>query len=95
VGPADWRRTPSLATVYRVVFGVLGGNITAWLALNRPMVHALILGAIGTVASMAGAVATWNKGLGAHWYPVALVVLAMPQSWLGGKLRRWQLRGRV
>jgi len=28
---------------------------------------------------------------GPRWYPVALVVLAMPQSWLGGQLRVMQL----
>jgi peptidoglycan/LPS O-acetylase OafA/YrhL len=86
-----------LATAYRAVFGVLGGYITARLAPNRPMRHALILGAFGTLAGIAGAVATWNKGpeFGAHWYPVALVVLGMPQSWLGGKLRELQLGGGV
>jgi hypothetical protein len=30
--------------------------------------------------------ATWNKNLGPHWYPIALVILAIPQCWLGGKL---------
>jgi hypothetical protein len=74
-----------LATAYRTVYGVAGSYLTARLAPNRPMMHALILGAIGTLASIVGAVVTWNKGFGAHWYPVALVVLAMPQSWLGGK----------
>lgn len=75
-----------LATAYRTVYGVAGSYLTARLAPNRRMMHALILGAIGTLASIVGAVATWNKGFGAHWYPLALVVLAMPQSWLGGKL---------
>ena len=36
--------------------------------------------------ALVGAVATWNAGLGPHWYPIALVVLALPQAWLGGKL---------
>jgi hypothetical protein len=77
-----------LATIYRTVFGVIGSYITARLAPNRPMGHALIGGAIGVVLSIAGAAATWNKGpaFGSHWYPVALIVLAMPQSWLGGKI---------
>jgi hypothetical protein len=50
------------------------------------MKHALILGVIGTVLGAAGAAATWNKGMGPHWYPVALAVLAIPQCWAGGKL---------
>jgi hypothetical protein len=82
-----------LATVYRTVYGVLGSYVTARLAPNRPMGHALILGAIGLAASIAGLVVAWNRvaEFGPHWYPLALVVLAMPQSWLGGKLRVMQL----
>jgi hypothetical protein len=26
------------------------------------------------------------SGLGPRWYPIALVVLALPQSWAGGRL---------
>jgi hypothetical protein len=82
-----------LATAYRTVFGVLGAYIAARLAPDRPMHHALRLGAIGLLASIVGATVTWNKGpaFGPHWYPLALVVLALPQSWLGGKLREKQM----
>jgi hypothetical protein len=85
-----------LATVYRTVYGVLGSYVTARLAPHRPMMHALILGAIGLAASIAGVVVAWNRvaEFGPHWYPLALVVLAMPQSWLGGKLRVMQLAAR-
>ena len=78
-----------LATAYRTLYGVVGSYITARLAPDRPMGHALLGGAIGVVLSMAGAVATWNRGpaFGPHWYPVALIVLAMPQAWVGGKIR--------
>jgi hypothetical protein len=83
-----------LATVYRVVFGVVGSYVTARLAPNRPLRHSLLGGLIGLAVSIVGAVATWNRGpeFGPHWYPVALAVLAMPQSWLGGILRQRQLR---
>jgi len=42
--------------------------------------------------SIFGAVVTWNRAaeFGPHWYPLALVVLAMPQAWLGGKMRETQ-----
>ena len=82
-----------LATVYRTVYGVAGCYITARLAPARPMKHALIAGFIGLIVSIIGAAATWNKGpaFGPHWYPVALVVLALPTAWLGGKLRVMQL----
>jgi hypothetical protein len=50
------------------------------------MKHALILGVVGVVLGVAGLLATWNRGMGPHWYPIALVVLAIPQCWAGGKI---------
>jgi hypothetical protein len=86
-----------LATVYRTVYGVAGSYIAARLAPARPMLHAMILGIVGFVVSIVGAVVTWNKGpaFGPHWYPLALIVLAMPTAWAGGKLRLMQLRARA
>lgn len=76
-----------VATLYRTVYGVLGAYLTARLAPSRPMLHAMVLGTLGFIVSIAGAVATWNKGpaFGPHWYPVALVVLALPTAWAGGR----------
>lgn len=77
-----------LATAYRIVCAVAGSSLTAWLAPQRPMRHALALGLIGVLLSAAGAIATWNRApaMGPHWYPVALIVTALPCAWLGGKL---------
>jgi hypothetical protein len=79
-----------VATSYRVVIGVACAWLTARLAPANPMKHVMILGAIGALAALAGVVATWNAGLGPHWYPISLAVLALPQSWLGG----WLFEGR-
>ena len=78
----------ALATFYRTIYGVLGGYVTAWLAPSRPMLHAFILGTLGELASIAGLVATWNDTAkyGPHWYPIALVVLALPPALLGAWL---------
>jgi hypothetical protein len=86
-----------LATVYRTVYGVAASYIIARLAPDRPMQHALVGGIIGLAASTVGAAVTWNKGpaFGPHWYPLALIVLAIPQAWVGGKLRTMQLRPRT
>lgn len=83
-----------LATVYRTIYGVLGSYVTARLAPYRPMLHAMVGGAIGFVLGVVGAAVTWNQGpaFGPHWYPLALIAVALPQSWLGGKLRENQLR---
>lgn len=87
----------ALATAYRTLYSIAGAYITARLAPNRPMFHALVLGAIGLVVCVVGAAVTWTKGpsFGPHWYPLALVVLALPQCWLGGKLYVMQLRNRA
>ena len=75
-----------LATAYRVVITIAGAWLTARLAPANPMKHAMILGYIGVVLGMIGLLATWNLGLGPKWYPIALVVLSVPQCWAGGKL---------
>lgn len=77
-----------LAFAYRIVYGIAGGYITARLAPNKPVEHAVVLGAVGFVLSLAGAAATWNRGpeFGPKWYPLALIVIAIPTAWLGGKL---------
>jgi peptidoglycan/LPS O-acetylase OafA/YrhL len=78
-----------LATSYRVVCTVIGGYLAAALAPRRPMSHVVVLGAIGIVAATVGAIATWNAGpaFGPRWYPVLLIVTALPCVWAGGMLR--------
>ena len=75
-----------LATAYRVVISIAGAWLTARLAPARPMKHAMILGYVGLVLGLVGLAATWGKGFGPHWYPIALVLLAIPQCWAGGRL---------
>lgn len=74
-----------LALAYRIVYGVAGCYVTARLAPDRPMQHALALGAVGVVLSTAGAVAMWDAG--PAWYSLAVIAIAMPCAWAGGKLR--------
>ena len=81
-----------LAATYRTLYGVISSFVVARLAPNRPMGHALLGGAIGMALATVGAAATWNRGLGPHWYPLALIVTALPSAWAGGKLRLLQLR---
>jgi len=75
----------SFALLYRSIYAVAGGYLTAMLAPNRPIRHAIILGIIGIVASTFGAVVAWE--LSSHWYPIALIITALPCTWLGGKLK--------
>ena len=72
------------AVVYRNLYNVFGGWLTARLAPDHPVGHAIVLGALGTAANIAGGIVMWN--IGAHWYPLTLAVLALPSCWLGGVL---------
>ena len=82
----------ALATAYRTLYSVITSYIVARLAPYSPMGHALTGAAVGMALATIGALATWNKGLGPHWYPLALIVLALPTGWLGGKLRLLQMQ---
>jgi hypothetical protein len=77
----------ALALSYRIPYTIISGYVMARLAPDRPMRLAVIGGIIGFALSLAGAVATWNKGLGPHWYPVALGFAAIPCTLLGAQ---WQ-----
>src|SRR4029079_2573049 len=65
-----------LALGYRLVLSVGGCYLTARLAPFRPMWHALALGTVGVVLSIAGLVVM--RGRGPAWYPLALAASALP-----------------
>jgi hypothetical protein len=77
-----------LALAHRCLYAVGGSYIAARLAPHHPMRHAVILGVVGFVLSLVGAIATIPMDLGPAWYPIALVATALPCAWLGGLLHR-------
>ncbi len=79
-----------LATSYRIVISVGGAWLTARLAPDKAMKHAMILGYVGAALRLAGVVTTWNLRLGPRWYPISLAVLAIPQCWAGGRIYELQ-----
>jgi len=86
-GQPMWdHRLNALALSYRLVYGTLGGYVTARLAPHSPMRHALIGGAIGFVLSTLGAIGATSMNLGPAWYPISLALSAIPTSWLGARL---------
>jgi hypothetical protein len=97
VFPPWGQRSPdgllALATGYRTVYCVAAAYLTGWLAPYRPLRHAMVGGVVGFLVNIAGTVATWNGGPAyePHWYPIALIVLALPSAWLGGFVRERQL----
>jgi hypothetical protein len=73
-----------LALIYRSIYSVAGFYLTARLAPDAPMRHAIILGIIGTIFAALGAMANWDRS--ANWYPIMLVLVTLPCAWLGGRL---------
>ncbi|HEY0670140.1 MAG TPA: hypothetical protein VGD22_18310 [Sphingobacteriaceae bacterium] len=73
-----------LVILYRFIFNSYGSYITAKLAPSKPMKHAMILGIIGLVLSILGTIIMWDKAL--PWYNVAIIVMAIPSAYIGGKL---------
>jgi hypothetical protein len=88
-------RVLACVTAYRVIYGVAASYLTAYLAPYRPIAHAMVGGAFGFVASLAGAIATWHAGPAyePHWYPVALVILAL-HFWRVASHLPWALPAR-
>jgi hypothetical protein len=86
--PMNDPRLSLLALSYRTVYAIVGSYIAARLAPRNPMRHALALGAVGFVLSLVGAIATIPLNLGPIWYPIALVLTALPCAWLGGILHQ-------
>jgi hypothetical protein len=74
------------ALIYRIVFQIAGGYLTALLAPSRPVLHAFILGCIGLIMSTAAAITVIPLNWGPAWYPIALAISALPSVWLGGWL---------
>ncbi len=77
-----------VVTTYRLIFSIAGCYLAARLAPARPMRHAMILGFIGLVLSIVGSAMMWQEP---YWYPVALIVMALPCAYIGGKIRTSQI----
>jgi hypothetical protein len=78
-----------LEAAFVAVYAIAGCWLAAFLAPDRPMRHALILGLLGLAFNVMGAVATW--GLRPVWAVVLNLALVMPFAWIGGRLRERQL----
>ncbi len=76
-----------IALVYRAVYTVLSGYVTAALAPNQPIGHAVTLGVIGVVATIIGTIANWGMAAGNAWYPISLIIITLPCCYSGGRLR--------
>lgn len=75
--------------LYVAVFATFGCYVCARLAPNRPLRHAMVLGALGLVFNLFGSFARWSDV--PVWYHVVGLVMTMPYAYLGGWLREREL----
>ena len=77
-----------LPLAYRIVCSLLGGYLAARLATDRPVSHAMMLGAIGFVLSAIGTFATAGQSAayGPIWYSLLVTATALPCSFAGAKV---------
>jgi hypothetical protein len=68
------------------LLSLLCGFVTARLAPDRPIAHAITLGILGIVISTLGLIAIIMQDLAPAWYGWALIVFSLPVTWIGGKL---------
>lgn len=73
-----------LAFSYRVIFTVGCCYLSAMLAREQAMKAVLIMGGVGSVLWLLGAIAMWDKG--PAWYNIIGILTSVPLAWLGGKL---------
>lgn len=85
----------ALAAGYRTVFAAVGGYVAAQFAPRHPLRHALILGGIGLLLALLGLIASRGQGpeFGPAWYPLSLVLTALPATWAGATLQARRRRG--
>ncbi|MEO7712559.1 MAG: hypothetical protein ABIV10_06530 [Gemmatimonadaceae bacterium] len=75
--------------LYVFVYAAFGCWLAARMAPNRPMRHALILGALGLVFNIVGTIALWDKM--PAWYHIVAIALVMPAAWVGARIRERQM----
>lgn len=85
----------ALAAGYRTVFAAVGGYVAARLAPRHPLRHALVLGGIGLLLALLGLIASRGQGpeFGPTWYPLSLILTALPATWAGATLQARRRRG--
>jgi uncharacterized protein YacL len=74
----------AVVIVARCVFSLVAAYVTARLAPDRPMLHAMILGSIGVLIGISSMVYLWNKS--PHWFLMVLTLIPLPFCWAGGDM---------
>ena len=77
-----------LALFYRGAYTIFAGFIIAKLAPAKPMLHAIILGVIGTLITAVAASSPSFSQKAPLWFGFTLAAITIPCLWLGVKIHR-------
>lgn len=65
-----------MAFAYRAVFAILGAYVTAIIAREQAKKAVLIVGTVGSILWLIGAIAMWNYA--PAWYNIAGIITGIP-----------------
>jgi hypothetical protein len=72
-------------TAYGIVFALLAGYLSGWLAGRRPIAHGAVVAVILAAGALVSLAATLGKGV--IWTQVLAITLMAPAAAVGGWLR--------
>jgi hypothetical protein len=75
-----------LVLFYRGVYGILTGFIVARLIYDKPVVHVMILGVIGTLITLIAMSDPMVAEKAPLWFGYTLAAIPIPMVWLGAKI---------
>jgi phosphatidylglycerophosphate synthase len=73
-----------LVVFYRFLFNITGCYVTARLAPDKPMRHAMVIGVGGTFLGILGSILMWDQSLA--WFNLAIILISIPSAWIGAML---------
>jgi hypothetical protein len=82
-----------LVLFYRGVYAIFAGFIIARLIYARPVLHAMILGLIGTVITLIAVSSPSFAERSPLWFGYALAAMTIPALWLGVRIEKsWNVK---
>ncbi len=70
-----------------MMFIMIGGYITGWLAPHDPKNHALSLGVLLTIIGLAASLTLSFADYGPDWFGWTILLSGLPFAWLGAKIK--------
>ena len=77
-----------IVLIYRGAYTILAGFVVGKLAPNKPMLHAIILGVIGTVITLLAISNPEFAQKSKLWFGYTLAAISIPCLWLGVKIQQ-------